>query len=254
VAGAAAPVVGPAAGTINLFGAGKGEDAAGAGFPAGYNYRESDTNAYAGGAPVNKGHLYYIFGVAVEFEDIEVFGAGPAFNTSIPAWVYANTTGTGAGSYYERMMRAISHNVAVKFLFANTAVNYDMGTLADWPSMSGLIVSESARVGQPIVGAYIPLQSVLAVNSRDESRKLTVQLNIERQVTVENDPNNPTVAAAPTTLSALVKMRLWGLDLCSPDAAAICGVKTGPEELATLLAAIQNNPALAAMLSTAAQK
>lgn len=251
-AGAAAPLIHtPAPNGVALFANGKGEPGTDQGFPAGYTMRAADTNTFPGGAPVNRGHLFWIFGVATEIESVVSFTGSPAVE-GIPAWVYASPTGVGAGSYYERIYRTIAENSSITFSFLNTSVTYDMGSFADTPSMSGLSGQNLLSVGSHLVGAYIPLLSVLAVNARDESRKLTVRAIPDRVLSIDNDANNPSVAG---TVYATIKMRLYGIDICDPVAGSLCGVPNGPADINALLQMLARNPqAVAAMQAMGAQQ
>lgn len=243
---AAGPLVcGTAAASPSFFAAGRDESGLPQGFPATYVMRAVDTNAFPGGAPVNRGHLFWIFGVATEIESVVDLTSDPT-SSVIPAWLYTSPAGVGAGSYYERIYREIAESISLQFKFLNTSVTYDMGGIADYPSMSGLSGKELLSVGSHLVGAYIPLQSVLAVNARDESRKLTVTSTPNRTMSVSNDPNNPSLAG---TFHATVKMRLYGIDICEPQAAALCGAPNGLMDISVLINAINQNPAIFAALS-----
>lgn len=236
---------------VSFFAAGKDEAGTPQGFPANYTMRGVDTNAFPGGAPVNRGHLFWIFGLATEIESVVTLSGATPPVVGIPAYLYASVTGNAGGTYYERIYRELAESVSIQFKFLNTSVAYDMGSLVDYPSMSGLAGANMISVGSHLVGAYIPLQSVLAVNARDESRKLTMTATVSRPMSVDNDVNNP---AAASTVFATVKARLYGIDICDPQAAALCGVPNGPMDIATLLAAMTANPQIMASIVAAGQQ
>jgi hypothetical protein len=219
----------------SFFAVGQSDPGAAAGIWEQSNITQS--NLYAGGAPVDRGQLFLCFGHSVESVGL-VERLSPAL-LPVPPAVASPADGvgslfaslSGSGSYEIRIMKAVMERVSLTAVFGGGSnFTYVLGNLSDAPSMSQGFGPETTSFGQPIMNCFKPYMAVLMVNARDESRKLTVTTGVPTPIVISADPGNilpGPFGAAGAEFHLEVKMRMYGIPVCATDS-LLCSTASGP--------------------------
>lgn len=163
--------------TIDLFAAGATQSGAPQGLRG--NMTASDTDAFEEGALCVSGWHAELLGLEFSFEDpwLDDATSGNELHRSTPD---ALVTG-----YRESIQRRLASSVSVKLTRGSNVQPYNIGTLGDWPSMSGMISSGTfVQIGAPIVNAFAPFESSIMTTSGNDGRKAKLTLTCDHRIVI----------------------------------------------------------------------
>lgn len=163
--------------SIDLFVAGVTEPGSAQGLRG--NLTAADTNAYAEGALCTDDWHAEILGL--EFELLEPWQD----NSTAGQELYRSTPDALVAGYRESLQRRLASSVSVVLDRGTGVQSYKLGTIGDWPSMSGMISSGTfAQIGAPITNAFHPFESSVLTSSKSSGRKAKLTLTCDHRVIV----------------------------------------------------------------------
>lgn len=163
--------------SIDLFAAGVGEDATAQGLRG--KMTEADTDAFGEGALCVEDWHAELLGV--EFETLD-----PWLDDATDAHeLYRSTPDALVTGYRESIQRRLISSVSVSLVRGTGVQPYKIGTLGDWPSMSGMVSSGTfAQVGAPIANAYHPFESSIITAAKSSGRKAKLTLKCQHRIVI----------------------------------------------------------------------
>lgn len=165
--------------SIDLFVAGVGESAANQGLRG--NMTASDTNAYEEGALCVDDWHAELLGLEFELLDpwLDDATADHELYRETPDWLVAES------GYRESLMRRLASSVSVQLDRGTGVQPYKIGTIGEWPSMSGQVSTDRfAQVGAPMGNVFLPFESSVITSAKSTGRKAKLTLTCDHRVIV----------------------------------------------------------------------
>ena len=163
--------------SIDLFVAGVGQSGTNQGLRG--NMTASDTNAYDDGALCADDWHAELLGVEFSFEDPW------QDNSTAGQELYRSTPDALVTGYRESLQRRLASSVSVELDRGTGTQNYKLGTIGDWPSMSGMVSSGTfAQIGSPIVNAFAPFDSSVLTSAKNTGRKAKLVLTCDHRIVI----------------------------------------------------------------------
>lgn len=163
--------------SIELFVAGVGQSGADQGLRG--NMTASDTNAYDDGALCAEEWHAELHGVEFCFEEPW------QDNSTSGQELYRATPDALVTGYREALQRRLVSSVSVSLERGTGTQAYKLGTIGDWPSMSGMVSSETfAQIGAPIGNVFHPFDSSVITAAKNTGRKAKLTLKCDHRVIV----------------------------------------------------------------------
>jgi len=217
---------------VQAFSYGVGEDATPGGFPAGLPTATEDlTDAFNGGAPVERGQMAVVTGMTCNVGrcfDFGEPGTAPNLRTYNPDWM---------DNYDSALREAVMMDVLIEYTYGNTACKYRMGVPGDWATMAGPTGGSATVVsnGSPTAGVYLPFRAATVINARDESRKLTINVRVgSLGISVPQATGVVNLA----DLWVPIRIQLLRYPICAVDA-GVCATGMTDSDIARLARAMQ---------------
>jgi len=161
-----------------------------------------DTNLPQGeeGAPVCRGQVFHAMGMAVQARFPFLRGAGGAADDDQyeAAWIGKN--GSNGPQYGGRIQRAALNNVHISIKHNNPQIEYPIGVASDFAGYAGIEGGGNVRNGSISNVEYVPFAKPITFGAKDDCRQLRVVLTWGKQVSVQNDTSQPTVAGPNTNV------------------------------------------------------
>lgn len=244
---------------VDLFTAGVGQPITG----GWWNKTISDTDLFKAGAPVDRGFMFLVTGLAMSAMDpFQRGGTGAAIDDPklYSNWLQESHNGPG----YSFLIQKFHLNyTAISIAFGDQGTQFRLGVMGFYPEWGGPTGAQTLRNGQTATpGMYMPLTTALCVASRDDVKQMTLALTSGQQGRVQNNPAQPTIAGSQVgvttglintlnsgTVYAPVRAMLAGYIVCVPFE-NYCGIPAlTPDEINLLRQRIGLQPTPGAPLS-----
>jgi hypothetical protein len=197
--GAGADLISPADETdLELWTAGLGETITGGWFVK----HGEDTNLPESeeGSPVCRGQIFYAMGMAVQVRFPFLRGAGSAADDDQYESAWLGKNGSNGPQYGGRIQRAALNNVHIRVKHNNPSIEYPLGYALQFAGYADVEGGGNVRNGSISDVEYVPFAKPFAFSSKDDCRQLRVTLTWGKQVTIQNDTSQPTVAGPNTNV------------------------------------------------------
>jgi hypothetical protein len=192
---------------IQLWNSGVGEEASGAGYPSGYKYVASDTNAGKQGRIVPQDYGYVLTGILFRcLQPVVITVTNGVATLAYGAWTDA---------YVKDMQGIILEHVSANLSFGRDGEKQgSLGNLGQWAQMSGMVHKDAPTNGLPYNNQFLMMFMGAFAGGTEDLNQITVDLTIDLTASIAQTTNATEIASS---VGVPIECELIGYYVCPED-------------------------------------